>query len=255
MDIENITSYVLGYSAGASGGGGGGSNAAVSVTGTAQNAVWEISWGDLVIPDNITIADGLFYGSPLSEVPRIAFNDNVTSAQFTFANCSKLTNADLTKFNFTNITQLTKMFQSSTKLNSVTIANDAHSTQQLTCTMMFDGCTGLTTINLNNLVVDKAAGLNYMFQNCTNLTSVELKNFTSYLSCSITGMFKGCTSLQHIDMRNIDFYNVSSQYAMAFQNVPNNCEIIVKDTYAKNFLASKFSNLTNVKTVEEYENE
>jgi hypothetical protein len=49
--------------------------------------------------------------------------------------------------------------------------------------------------------------------------------------------------------------NLSSltSYTNMFTGVPSNCLIIVKDSTQKTWLQSKFSNLTNIKTVAEYE--
>ena len=51
-------------------------------------------------------------------------------------------------------------------------------------------------------------------------------------------------------MRNFDFTNVAS-YSTMFYNVPTDCLIIVKDDTAKTWITSKFTTLTNVKTVAE----
>jgi hypothetical protein len=63
-------------------------------------------------------------------------------------------------------------------------------------------------------------------------------------------MFYYCTSLEKIDIRSMTFDNVTNQN-MAFYQVPNDCEIIVKDNTQKEWITSRFTNLTNVKTVAE----
>ena len=63
-------------------------------------------------------------------------------------------------------------------------------------------------------------------------------------------MFYNCASLRSLDIRNFDFTKVTS-YSRMFYNVPANCKIIVKDDTAKEWITSKFTNLTNVVTVAE----
>ena len=65
-------------------------------------------------------------------------------------------------------------------------------------------------------------------------------------------MFSGCKVLNHLDIRNFDFTKVTS-YQNMFSQVPTDCEIIVKDDTAKTWITSKFTTLTNVKTVAELE--
>ena len=65
-------------------------------------------------------------------------------------------------------------------------------------------------------------------------------------------MFRACSSLTNLDIRNFDFTNVTS-YSNMFTGVPKDCLIIVKDDTAKTWLTSKFTTLTNVKTVAELE--
>ena len=94
-----------------------------------------------------------------------------------------------------------------------------------------------------------------MFGSCSKLTSLNLSNFDTSKVTSMYRMFNGCKSLTHLDIRNFDFTKVTSYSNMfgssASTGVPDNCEIIVKDDAAKTWITSKFSRLTNVKTVAE----
>ena len=71
-------------------------------------------------------------------------------------------------------------------------------------------------------------------------------------------MFYNCSSLTKLDIRNFDFSNISidqyqTNYKNAFYGIPNDCLIIVKDDTQRTWITSKFSNLTNIKTIAEYE--
>jgi hypothetical protein len=72
-------------------------------------------------------------------------------------------------------------------------------------------------------------------------------------------LFNYCTSLQHLDIRRFDFTNVANYASMfgsadsAASQVPANCEIIVADQTAKDWITTNFAWLTNVQTVAEYE--
>lgn len=90
-----------------------------------------------------------------------------------------------------------------------------------------------------------------MCSGCSNLLEADLSTLTSSKTTSTSGMFKDCKTLQKIDIRNMTFSSVTS-YTDMFTNVPANCLIIVKDSTAKSWITSKFTNLTNVKTVAEY---
>lgn len=113
----------------------------------------------------------------------------------------------------------------------------------------FRGC---SAIEFDFSVIDtsKVTNMRNMFDTCTLIVNLDLSNFDTSRVTRMDNMFASCVNLQHLDIRNFDFTNVSN-YTGMFENVPNDCEIIVKDNTAKTWIISKFSNLTNVKTVEE----
>lgn len=97
----------------------------------------------------------------------------------------------------------------------------------------------------------------YMFNYCFLLTG---KVHIYLPSCTdVSYMFTYCTSLRHIDMREMDFSNITTYTDMfgatSGTGVPDDCFIIVKDNAAKTWITSKFSRLTNVRTVAEIEDD
>ena len=68
-------------------------------------------------------------------------------------------------------------------------------------------------------------------------------------------MFIHCSALMYLDIRNFDFANATklTNYGNMFTNVPANCEIIVKDDAARDWVLTQRSDFTNIKTVAELE--
>lgn len=122
---------------------------------------------------------------------------------------------------------------------------------------MFSGCANLISVGLNNGVTTNVTSMYEMFNGCRALISLDLSNWETPNLTNTTRMFANCVSLTHIDIRKMTFNNVTSNDFMfggsASGGVPNNCEIIVKSQTEKEWITSKFSRLTNVKTVAELE--
>ena len=174
------------------------------------------------------------------------------------------------------ITNYGNKFQNNTNLKYMPLVDTSNGTN---FSNMFDGCTYLESIpklNLNSL--GASTGMTYMFQNCKELVSVDLSNInathitslkntfyyceklkelnlSSWQTNSLTSMnntFEGCKSLKKLDVRNINFSTLSNHNNI-FTLMPKDCLIIVKNQTEKNWVLSKRSDFTNVKTVEEYE--
>lgn len=121
---------------------------------------------------------------------------------------------------------------------------------------MFEGCF-CSQINLIDCVFTGSYNFKRWFYNCPNLTTVDLSTISNSHPTFVDEMFLGCTSLTHIDLRNFTL-TASTNYtdmfgADATTGVPDDCEIIVADNTQKDWVQTKFSRLTNVKTVAEYE--
>lgn len=142
----------------------------------------------------------------------------------------------------------------------------------------FDG----TSINTSNILSGYSSSFGYVFYNCDNLVDINISNwdvtnitdFRSMFRCAILeeldlsgwelgktkekidarNMFQSCPKLKKLDIRKFNLTNMT-YYAGAFSGLPKNCEIIVADDSAKTWMNEKFSNLTNIKTVAEYEAE
>ena len=200
---------------------------------------------------------------------------NVTTMVNFMSNCGSLKTADLSYLRESAVTTMEYFCYNNSGLQTLDMRN--LSTPKLNnMSYMVAICGNLTSINVSSLITNKVSNMQSTFYKLPKLTSLDLSNFntenvtnmqwmfngdtaltsldlSSFYTPKLTNtkeMFKNCTSLTHIDMRNFVFTKVST-YTTMFSGVPTNCEIIVKDDTAKTWITSKFTDLTNVKTVAE----
>ena len=196
-----------------------------------------------------------------AEINNIIANVNmtsITSMNYMFNRCPNLTEIDLSNFDTSNVNDMSGLFLQ-TVIPEIDLSN--FNTSNVTAmTSMFSNNTNLISVNVSNFNTSNVTTMNSMFSYCNNnnFNTLDLSSFYTPKLTDVSYMFYQARKLTRIDMRNFDFTNVVSNYNEMFGSsatvgVPNNCLIIVKDNTAKTWITSKFSRLTNVKTVEEYE--
>lgn len=182
--------------------------------------------GDIIIPNNVTNLSYLCHNWLGDSAPKIIFNNNVTNTNYIFKNNTYVKKLDVSGFNTSNFVNFIEIFSS---------------------------CQFLTEIvGINNWNVSNAQRFTSLFENCARLERIDLSNWEAPSLNTTSRMFVMCSQLKFIDVRKLNFTNVTS-YSNMFNGVPSDCLIIVKDQVNKDWFASKFSSLTNVQTVEEYE--
>lgn len=213
---------------------------------------------DLLIPNTTTSLYKLFYYFGSKVIPKVVCGNNVTTFKEMFYGCNKPTEIDVGSLNISNVTTVDSMFYGCTSLINLKNSSNLGSTLCTTFSNMFYNCQNLTTLDLSNLNPTSSSSVVFQdtFYNCRNLTTIDLSNLEK--AVTTTRMFENCTSLTKIDMRKMKFANISN-YGRTFggnssTGPADDCLIIVKDDTQKNWIINKFSRLTNVKTVEEYEN-
>lgn len=227
------------------------------------------------IPNDLVITTGYYMFTNckgLTAVPKLDYSQ-VTTSYAMFEGCSAL--VDLSGLSsLTNTTNITSMFKGCTSLTYIDASIFSKST---TWSHVFNGCSGLTTVNLGDAHLPNFS-LFHTFQDCSKLTEVIYngpiidvgQDSPSYgfAYCSSLVrldlswykatlkqpdyLFQGCKKLQFLDIRNMEMTTITFSNGM-FTSIPNDCEIIVKDDSNRAWIKSKFANLTNIKTVAEYE--
>lgn len=158
-------------------------------------------------------------------------------------------------FDTSTITSMYAMLSNNQNISfNVDLSNwDISNVESLRAT--FAGGSG--TINISNWNTSKVVTFSTMFNasKYTSLNLSSLKNIANNGNVDISYMFYNCSLLTHIDIRNFEFTKIIDQtyYTNAFTGIRADCEIIVKNDACKSWVLARNSNLTNVKTVAEYE--
>lgn len=168
------------------------------------------------------------------------------------------TSLDLSNFNTSNVYSMSTMFSYCGNLSSLDLSN--FNTASLTnVTSMFLGCGSLTELDIHNFDIT-VSSINAMFMSCVSIKRIDARNVKlTATNANTSNAFSYCTRLEYLDIRSMSFDGVT-RYTDMFgsttaNRVPAECKIIVKDDTQKTWITSKFSWLTNVKTVAEYEAE
>ena len=114
---------------------------------------------------------------------------------------SLMQSIDLSKPDFSTITDMSYMFNGCTALTSVVFGANATTSNVTTFKNMFKDCTSITTINLNKFNTNKCSNYSGMFQNCSALTTLNVASFTPSLltTRNLDNMFNGCINLEELD--------------------------------------------------------
>ena len=219
----------------------------------------------------VTTMYGMFYNSSnLRQINTSNFNtSHVTDMGNMFAECNNLTSLNLSSFDTSNVENMTTMFFQCKNLRFLNISS--FNTENVTnMGRMFYNCQSLTNLDLSNFNTSKVTGMSSMFTGCSSLTNLDLSSFDTSNVTAMGGMFTNCSSLTildlssfdtlkvtdmgsifhncrkliSLDIRNFDFSNVTS-YSNMFYGI-STTTIYVKDSTAKEWLVSKFNNLTNI---------
>ena len=79
---------------------------------------------------------------------------------------------------------------------------------------MFDGCSGLTSLDLSPLKTDKVTAMGGMFSGCSGLTSLDLSPLKTDNVTDMGDMFYGCSGLTGLDLSPLKTDNVTNMYGM-----------------------------------------
>ena len=168
---------------------------------------------------------------------------NVENMTTMFFQCKNLRFLNISSFNTENVTNMGRMFYNCQSLTNLDLSN--FNTSKVTVmNSMFNGCGSLTNLVLSSFDTSNVTAMDGMFTNCSSLTSLDLSSFDTLKVTDMGSIFHNCRKLISLDIRNFDFSNVTS-YSNMFYGI-STTTIYVKDSTAKEWIISKFNNLTNI---------
>lgn len=165
-------------------------------------------------------------------------------------NSSKQTSLDLRKLNTSNVISMEYMLNNCMNLKMMDVSG-WNTSKVTTMKYLFQGNTQMETLNVSGWNTSNVTDMSYMFRGCVKLTTLDLSSWNTSNVTNMTYMFFDCIELTKLDIRNFDFSKVTKYTSFFNNSFDANCEIIVKDETAKEWVLARRSDLINVKTVAE----
>ena len=137
--------------------------------------------------------DYLFYKKTLTSVP-LFDTSNVTNMSYMFYSCSKLTSVP--QFDTSKVKNMERMFHNCTKLTSVPLFDTSNVTNM---SSVFIGCSSLTNVPLfDTSKVTDMKGAFYSCEVLTEIPALDMRNVTDFSEA-----FWSCDAVTDIRIRNI----------------------------------------------------
>ncbi len=125
-----------------------------------------------------------------------------------FSTMRRITSLNLSHFNTSKVTNMSKMFYYADNLTSLDISS--FNTSNVTnMTSMFAKVSKLTSLNLSNFNTSKVTSMQAMFSDMHNLTSLNLSSFDTSKVTTMGYMFSNTPSLTSLDISTFDPSNVT----------------------------------------------
>lgn len=140
---------------------------------------------------------------------------------------------------------LARMFQGGSTLTSLDVAASHFDTSRAAdMSNTFDGCSGLTELDLSNWDTGNVTTMQNMFNGCSSLEDLNLSGMNTVNVTNLSLMFNGCASLKNLNISGWDISNVENS-SLIFSNC-NSLESVTMDRWVSK---SETSNLRNMLSI------
>ncbi len=133
------------------------------------------------------------------EVAGWPVSEKNTSLFETFWGCSNLKQLDLSSWNVSGVTDMTRTFAGCSSLTSLDVST-WELNEAITLSDMFSGCSSLASLNVSNWNVDKVTSMTSLFNNCSALTSLDISKWNVGNVTAMNNMFLYCKKLTELDL-------------------------------------------------------
>ena len=188
---------------------------------------------------NITYINGIknstitnrYYFNEINNTVVLTWNNPINNCYEMFCDCKNITKIDLSDFDSSQVTRMSKMFFGCSKISSLNLSNLITSSVEH-MSHMFYGCSKLSSLNLSNFVTSNVVHMVSMFNGCSLLSSLDLSSFRTANVIDMDSMFSGCLLLENINLKNFE-EGSSLTVDNIFGNVPDNIVVCLKEGSVK----------------------
>ena len=144
---------------------------------------------------------------------------SITNMSYMFADCSNLSNLDISNFDTSNVTDMSSMFAGCTNLSILDVTN--FDTSKVTdMSWLFSECGKLTSLNISNFDTSNVTDMTGMLS-WLNITSLDLSQFNTSNVRNMSGLFWNSNKLKTLDLSNFDTSNVTDMSNMFSEDFGN----------------------------------
>ena len=119
--------------------------------------------------------------------PPLFDTSRVVDTSYMFAECSKISELNLSTFDTSRVQNMR---------------------------FMFSGCSGLEKLNLSRFDTSIVEDMSSMFAGCSKISELNLSTFDTFSVQDMSGMFSGCSSLKKLDLSTFNTPNVNNMSRM-----------------------------------------
>ncbi len=138
-------------------------------------------------------------------------------------------------------------FQNCNLLTAITGIEYLHTDDVTSMISMFEGCSGLTSLDLSNFNTANVTDMSGMFRDCSGLTSLDLSSFNTANVTDMNTMFAFCNGLTTLNVSNFNTANVTDmQYMFAVCNSLTSLDLSSFNTEKVTSMTSMFDNCSSL---------
>ena len=170
----------------------------------------EYKWYTYVLPK-----DKGLYRIEGDYVTKVVVKADINTSHGTIIIPTSTIEASFKGSNTSNVTDMYDMFDGCSGLISLNVSS--FDTSNVTnMNSMFNNCIGLTSLNLSNFNTSKVTNMRYMFYSCRSISSLDLSSFKTSNVTDMFGMFSNCRGLKSLDLSGLvisDATNTSNMFS------------------------------------------
>ena len=173
--------------------------------------------GDLGDLGNIGGIIGGLGGSPISQVEKIIFYDEIKpiSTYHWFAEAIQCKSIDMKKLNTSRDTNMEAMFLDCQLVPDFDVSH-FDTSNVTTMKEMFSYCASATYLDLSSFNTSKVTTFNSMFAQCAALEGANVTSFDTSIATDMNTMFGGCMQLKTIDLSSFNTSKVTDMTTMFY---------------------------------------